>query len=94
MISNLSKLWAKFSEAARNSKCDAKLYSQPGVAILTGRTPVIEAVVRTAVEDSGIPMDWHYVGGRGIVRSAGDPALCRKALYYALVKSDLSQNDL
>jgi hypothetical protein len=35
---------------------------------------VIEAHVRAAADLTGEPVDWHYIGGRAVVRALGDTA--------------------
>jgi hypothetical protein len=70
------------------------LMDAPAVAVLCGPTEVIEAVVRRASDKSGLLMDWHFAGGRGIVRSWCNRDKCRSALYTSCVTSDLSTEDL
>ncbi len=66
----------------------------PGVAILAGPPIVIEIIVQTAAQKCGHPMNWGYIAGRAIVRSSGNAAECRRALYAAIPQSDLTMSDM
>lgn len=50
------------------TKCDADLYEYgKTVCVLAGTSTAIEAVVVRVREQLGVPLDWHYVGGRANV---------------------------
>ena len=53
------------------------------IAILAGSSLVIEAIVFEASKDSGIPMDWHYCGGRAAIYALGDAEKAKEALGMA-----------
>lgn len=67
---------------ANEGKCDQDIYQNGehvGI-VVGGDANVIEAFVKCAVEKSGQPMDWHYVGGRANVLTTGDVGKAKKAL--------------
>lgn len=73
--------YENFQNAVRTAKNEL---DAPTIAILSGPAVVIEAVVRKAEEESGIPMDWGYIGGRAIVRANGNVDEARLALAIAM----------
>lgn len=77
----------------QNSTMSNRFLSCPYVAVIGGPAVVIEAIVRKAERTSGIPMDWHYLGGRGGVCALGDRKIAREALWLAMPRSDLSTED-
>ena len=79
-------------EEIRNSPM-RELKGSVHVATLAGPAIVLEVIVQKASKESGIPMDWHYFGGRGAVWAIGDVAEARRALYMALPQSDLTMDD-
>jgi hypothetical protein len=42
------------------------------IGVIVGPSIVIEVIVKKASNDANIPMDWCYVGGRGIVYAIGN----------------------
>lgn len=40
----------------------------------------IETFVQRVAKESGQRVDWHYMGGRGVVRAIGDLALVRETI--------------
>lgn len=62
------------------STCDSSI-SKEGVqiAIVAGPSVVIEIIVKKASINCNIPMDWHYVGGRGVVYAKGTEEDIQKA---------------
>lgn len=67
-----TKNWEQLEKAVMDSGIDPKFKNAPVVAILSGPSIVIEAIVYKASKSSGIPMDWGFVGGRAIVHAIGD----------------------
>ena len=64
--------------------CDPDIFAHGEViAVLDGRPQAIEGIVRTA-STAILKLDWHYVGGRAIVRTLGDITAARKALEAAM----------
>jgi len=64
--------------------CDPDIFAHGEViAVLDGRPQAIEGIVRTASTPI-LKLDWHYVGGRAIVRTLGDITAARKALEAAM----------
>lgn len=61
----------------------------PCVAILSGPAQMIELMVRIARRATGARIDWGYMGGRAIIRSAGDRQQIRQALHRCFVESDI-----
>lgn len=89
-----SDLLAALEQYVRQSKLDKKFDAAPSVAILAGPAVCIEIIVRKAEKESGIEMDWGYVGGRAIVHALGDRKKARSALYAAFPQGDLDQHDM
>ena len=53
------------------TKCDADLYENGRtVCLLHGCSTAIEAVVVRVREQLGVPLDWHFIGGRANVLTA------------------------
>ena len=53
------------------TKCDADLYENGRtVCLLHGCSTAIEAVVVRVRESLGVPLDWHFIGGRANVLTA------------------------
>jgi uncharacterized protein YlxP (DUF503 family) len=65
--------------------CDTEIYDK-GEAIwfLACEKPLIERAVQAASKLSEQKMDWHYVGGRGVVRVLGDREKAEKSLAKVL----------
>jgi hypothetical protein len=87
-------IWKWLHTRIRRDRMDSAFDNAPCVAVLAGDPLVIEAVVQKAAMDSGIEMDWSYVGGRAVIRSHGDRTKCRLALKMAIPQSDLTERDL
>ena len=66
----------------------------PSVAMLAGHAEVVEAIVKSAVEDTGIPMNWGYYGGRAFVHSEGDRVKCRSALRRMIPQTDILDDEM
>ena len=66
--------------------------SWESVAILAGPLEVIEVTVGVASEESGIKMNWGYVGGRAVIhadtKDKDDRAKCRAALSQAILQGN------
>lgn len=84
----------KLRDRVCRGKISAKLAKEPPVAVLAGPSLIVEIIVRHASIESGIEMDWGYVGGRAIVHAKGDRRKARRALFMAVPDSDLTMNDL
>jgi len=53
--------------------CSQDIYQNGTVVtVLSGLSRVIEAIVTEAAHRSGEPIDWHYAGGRAVVKTTGD----------------------
>lgn len=71
-------------------ECERDVYKHGTVVgIIAAPSAVVEAVVREAASQSGQRMDWHYVGGRGVVKTLGDPKAAYDALVTAYGQSNL-----
>ena len=71
---------------------DPAIYSKGSVvAVLDGSMEVVEAVVRCASRN-GPEMDWHYMGGRAVVKTLGDIEQAGAALVLAMPR-DLRVGD-
>jgi hypothetical protein len=81
---NTKTVYTLFRDAIRDAKLDDTLARCPVVAVLAGPSVIIEAMVRKAEENSGIPMDWGFVGGRAMIRANGDGDKARAALLAVL----------
>lgn len=55
-------------------KCDPQIYKYgTQIAVIVGGSArLIERFIGEAREVSGQPIDWHYVGGRGLILTTGD----------------------
>lgn len=71
-----------------SEKCDEEIYKNgAGVAVLSGPSGVIEAIVKTASSRCGEKMDWYYVGGRALVKTLGDAQKAAKAIHSCMPES-------
>jgi len=63
-------------------RCDPEIYEYGAVvAVIADRTAAaIERLVQQTARETGQRIDWHYVGGRGVVRVLGDAERVRQAL--------------
>lgn len=61
----------------------------PAVAMIDGPQEVVEVVVRVASEQSGIPMNWGYVGGSAVICSPGERASCLVAILRAIPRTNI-----
>lgn len=74
--------------------CDTEIYEKgEPVAIITGSRADIESFVQRIASRSGQRVDWHYVGGRAVVKVLGDAhsvrdAITWEALHIKLVYPD------
>lgn len=66
----------------------------PTVAILAGRSHVIEVIVALASVETQIPMNWGYFGGRAHVFSQGDPKKCRAALRRLIPETNIQTDEV
>lgn len=58
-----------------NNPCDPDIYENGNViAIMTGPSTAIEAIVVRVRQLTNVRIDWHYVGGRGVVKVLGSEA--------------------
>ncbi len=70
--------------------CDPEIFEHgTAVLVLNGASNAVERYVRTLARVSGVRMDWHYVGGRAVVRMVGDSADWARVLAAALNEIDL-----
>ena len=64
--------------------CDKDIFKNGTVvAVFDGGMVAMEGLVQEACRN-GIKMDWHYVGGRAVVKTLDDPLKARYALQKAL----------
>lgn len=68
--------------SSNEGSCDHKIYSTGAfVAVMDGASAkLIERLVNEASEACCQKMDWHYMGGRAVVRTLGDVRKCRGAI--------------
>lgn len=91
-----TKEFKKLYNAVRMSQCDPKLFGKAQVAIIAGPAIIVEMIVKAAVVDSGIPMDWNYCGGRGAIwtKKESDIKACRHHLMMNIPTTNLTVNDI
>jgi len=65
--------------------CNKKVYREgEHIATIIDLEPIeIEEVVKSAAEESGQRIDWHYFGGRAVVKALGN---LEKARHYLKLK--------
>ena len=64
--------------------CDKSIFENGTVvAVLECGMVAMEGLVQEACR-KGIKMDWHYVGGRAVVKTLDDPLKAREALQKAM----------
>ena len=70
-----------------DSRCDSDI-SENGhtVAVMAGTSTAIEAIVVRVREELGVPIDWHFLGGRANILTTA-PADWDDAIRYALHRS-------
>lgn len=55
-------------------ECDQRIYNEGRtVCVLAGASTAIEALVVRVREEVGVPLDWHYLGGRANVLTLAPP---------------------
>lgn len=73
-----------------SERCRQDIYEE-GTAVFVTADPDaagIEEWVSMVRERSGQPVDWHYVGGRGVVKALGDLGRVRSAVEALLPEHD------
>ena len=62
--------------------CDSEIYENGVVAFVTHSIPSekVEEFVTKVCEDSGEPVDWHFMAGRAMVLTTGDVDTVREAV--------------
>lgn len=62
--------------------CDTEVYEKGTVVFLTNTigSARMEEWVKNIAQHSGQRVDWHYFGGRGVVKALGDLHRVRKAI--------------
>ena len=65
----------------------------PSVAMLAGKSEVIEAIVQSANKEYGLKMNWGYIAGRAIIYSKDDRVKCRSALGLTIPVSDIEKDE-
>lgn len=74
--------------------CNKKIYKEgKTVAVLTGPSRLIEAIVREASR-TGPEMDWHFAAGRAIVKTLGDVDTAYKELQAVMPNEHYSVREL
>ena len=70
------------------SPCKSEIYeSGECAAILAGANArTMEEFVRCVAEYTGQEVDWHYFGGRAVVKTTGDVEAVRMAVRLLLIK--------
>jgi len=65
---------AKDNLENRLPECDKKVYKKGEhiATIINLESDEIERLVKSASNDSGQRIDWHYFGGRAVVKALGD----------------------
>jgi hypothetical protein len=79
----------ELQDLVRNSKMSSEFDNAEQVAIVAAPAVIIEVIVKKASLTSGIPMDWCYFGGRGIVYALGDVEKAKKELRYCIPMHNL-----
>lgn len=79
-----TKEFKKLETRVRKSRMAPRFHKGKYVARIHAPAIVVEMIVKKASLASGIPMDWHYVAGYGIVYTLGHVAASRKALELVL----------
>ena len=71
----------ELQEIVRKSSMDDRFSSDDSVniGVIAGPAVVVEVIVKKASMDCGVPMDWHYCGGRGVVYALGNHKQVAKA---------------
>lgn len=70
--------------------CDPEIFRRgSAVLVLDGASNAVERCVRRLARASGVRLDWHYVGGRAVVKMLGDSADWARVLAAALNESNL-----
>lgn len=65
--------------------CDPAIFSEGRiVAVLESGMHVMEALAKEANRHANVKVDWHYVGGRAVVKTLGDTKVARHALTSAI----------
>lgn len=85
-----TKKFDELQESVRNSKMSSKFDNAEQVAIIAAPAVIIEVIVKKASLNSGIPMDWHYFGGRGIVYALGDVKKAKEELWLCMPTHNLN----
>jgi len=79
----------EFQDHIRSQKLDPAFETVEAICVMSGPCAVIEIVVAQAANDSGIPMDWGYTGGRAFIHAKGDRDKARLAICRAFPLLDL-----
>ena len=80
----LSRLTAELESGDVPQPCDNDIFEKGTViAVLECGMIAMEGLVQEACR-KGIKMDWHYVGGRAVVKTLDDPLKAREALQKAM----------
>lgn len=71
-------------------KCDPTVYEIGTVVFLTNtiRTKRMEPWIRNVRARSGQPVDWHWIGGRAVVKAMGDLDKVREAIIALRAEHD------
>jgi hypothetical protein len=72
----LSKIWKCFFQADNDDlkPCNRKIFEKGDVVFVTHSIPAkqIETWVRKIAKESKQKVDWHYFGGRAVIKALGD----------------------
>ena len=80
----LSRLTAELESGDVPQPCDNDIFEKGTViTVLECGMIAMEGLVQEACR-KGIKMDWHYVGGRAVVKTLDDPLKARQALQKAM----------
>lgn len=62
--------------------CNDKVFENGTVVLITSTIPsnAMEGWVKQVAERSGQPVDWHFFGGRAVVKALGDIAKVQRAM--------------
>ncbi len=70
--------------------CDQSIYNDGVVVLISDSIPsnAMERWVRSVAEDSGQRVDWHFVGGRAVVKALGDLDAVRASIARLMPEHD------
>jgi len=84
----IKNLWKIVIKGFKNNKfsnseiCNLEIYEHGKfIGIINGKKNVIELIIKN-VREEGYKIDWHYIGGRGVVKAIGNIKKIRERLWF------------